>query len=153
MVLQHLVQRPSILISIQPDATRSPVLGRIIKREFEILTTIHEVMYIAAGLHEGDASDFVLPIHKKIADIDCTKHLFGDLWHLTKPREERTVWDLIEEMEDNLNAIVPPRSTKKDRNEVPGLKFPSMLTSVYENSKRKLPGKGMTWAAMKILAG
>ena len=123
--------------------SRNPVLKRIIQREFEIVTTVHEVMYIAAGLHEGDASDFVLIIHKKIGDVNTTKHFFADLWHLVNPREERTVIDLIEQMEGDLCSIVPPKTDSEiDRNEVPGLKLASMLKPLYEKSQRKLPGKG-----------
>ena len=125
---------------------RNPLLARIVEREFEILTTIHEVMSIASGIDEGDASDFVLIIHKKIANIDTTKHLLGDLWHIMNPREERTVWDLVERMEKDLVVIVPEEKIDEyDRNEIPGLKLKTMLKALYMTSKRKLPTRATNW--------
>jgi len=121
---------------------RNPPLARTIKNEFEMLTTVQEIMYIASGLNEGDPGNFVIIVHKKMRNIDITKHLFGDLWHLVNPGEERTVWTLIEKMEEDLNVIAPQASRfEPDRNEIPGLKLVSMLKSLYETTQRKLPNK------------
>lgn len=123
----------------------TPGLARVIEREFEILTTIHECMSIAADLSESDASDFILVLQKRVRDVDITKHVVGDLWHLVSPTQERAVWELVESMEEQLNAIAPKddNAVKEahDRSAVPGLRMDEFMAMHYIESKRKRPVK------------
>ena len=118
-----------------------PALKKIIEVEFDFLTTIYELMCIAAGLSNSDASDFILVMHKRIRDIDLTKNAVGDLWHLVNPTEERTVWELVESMEDTLLAVAPTDITQaqqaQDRSQVSGLRMDEMMAMVYLDSRRR----------------
>lgn len=122
-----------------------PALRKVIEKEFEILTTMLELMSIAAEITDSDASDFILVMHKKIQDIDLTKHAVGDLWHLVNPTQERAVWELVESMEDTLLAVVPPDASlaqqAMDRSQVPGLRLDEMMAMHYIDSKRRRPVK------------
>lgn len=122
-----------------------PSLGRHIEKEFEILTTIHECMAIAGGQSESDASDFILVLQKRVRDIDITKHVVGDLWHLVAPTQERAVWELVESMEMELTAIAPTDDAAyreaHERSSVPGLRLDEMMAKLYIDSKRKRPVK------------
>mmetsp|Transcript_17217 Transcript_17217/g.34525 ORF Transcript_17217/g.34525 Transcript_17217/m.34525 type:complete len:635 (+) Transcript_17217:1-1905(+) len=122
-----------------------PALRKVIEKEFEILTTMHELMSIAAAVTNSDASDFILVMHKRIQDIDLTKHAVGDLWHLVNPTQERAVWELVESMEDTLLAVCPPDASLAkqalDRAQVPGLRLDEMMAMHYIESKRRRPVK------------
>jgi len=118
-----------------------PALSKVIEKEFSVLTTLEELIRIAAGLSESDASDFIVVLHKQIKDINITKQVVGDLWHLIQPTEERTVWELTESLEESLIAVCPPDTSKiaQDRMTVPGLRLDETLAKLYIESKRKRP--------------
>ena len=122
-----------------------PALAKVIEKEFEVLTTVHELLRIASELSESDASDFILVLHKRIKDVGITKHFVGDLWHLVQPTQERAVWELVESLEETLIAVSPPDEsaarTAHDRMNVPGLRLDEMLAKLYIESKRKRPVK------------
>lgn len=118
-----------------------PALGKVIEKEFEVLTTLQELIRIAIGVSNTDASDFIVVLHKRLKDINITKYVVGDIWHLVQPTEERTVWELTESLEATLNAVCPPDNSKiaKDRTIVPGLRLDQTLAKHYIQSKRKRP--------------
>lgn len=123
-----------------------PALTKVVDKEFEVLTTIHELLCIAAGLSESDAGDFVIFLHKRVKDVELTKHYVGDLWHLVKPTEERAIWEMVESMEDTMNAVCPvdasdPATNMHDRMNVPGLRLDEMMVNIYMKSKRNRPVK------------
>lgn len=128
---------------------RSRPLARIIEKEFAILTTIHEIMAIAAELTEGDPSDFILVVHKKIKNFEVTKHFIADLYHLVNPAQERAVSDIVAGMEDDLNALtqmaIANNTPDKERMVVPNLQLGAVLEKLYDESKRKLPTGKQNW--------
>ena len=112
-----------------------PSLKKNIEKDFEILTTIHELLSIAAGFSVSDAEDFILVLQKRVRDVGITKHIVGDLWHLVAPTEERYVWELVESMEEQLMAIAPADDTLalevNDRSYIKGLRFAEMTFELY----------------------
>ena len=84
-----------------------PSLRKNIDTDFEILTTIHELLSIAAGFSVSDAENFILVLHKHVRVVGITKHVVGDLWRLVAPLEEQHVLQLVESMEKNLLVIAP----------------------------------------------
>jgi hypothetical protein len=120
-----------------------PALSKVIDKEFEVITTIEELIRIAANLSDSDAGDFILVLHKKIQDIDVTKHVIGDIWHLIQPTKEKSAWDIVESMEEKLNTLVPSegKSSNFDRMNVPDLRLAEALAKVIISGKRKRPTK------------
>ncbi len=118
-----------------------PALVKVIEKEFSVLLTLQELMRVAAKLSESDASDFILVLHKRVKDINITKHVVGDLWHLVQPTEERSVWEITESLEESLLAVCPPEPAKTagDRLNVPGLRLDETLAKLCIESKRKRP--------------
>jgi len=118
-----------------------PALSKVIEKEFQVLTTLQELFRIANGISDSDAGDFIVVLHKQVKDINITKHVVGDLWHLVQPTEERTVWELTESLEQTLIAVCPPDNSKiaHDRMNVPGLRLDETLAKLYIGSKRKRP--------------
>lgn len=118
-----------------------PALSKVIEKEFHVLTTIEELIRIAIGISETDASDFIIVLHKRLKDVNITKYVVGDIWHLVQPTEERTVWELTESLEQTLLAVCPPDNSKiaNDRMNVPGLRLDESLALHYIQSKRKRP--------------
>jgi hypothetical protein len=118
-----------------------PALGKVIEKEFQVLTTVQELFRIAIGVSDTEASDFILVLHKRLKDVDITKYVVGDIWHLVHPTEERTVWELTESLEETLVAVCPPETSKiaNDRLNVPGLRLDETLAKHYMESKRKRP--------------
>jgi len=129
-----------------------PALSKVIDKEFEVITTIEELIRIAADLSESDASDFILVLHKKIQDVDITKHVVADLWHLVQPTKEKAAWDLVESMEEKLNTLFPTEGKIpiNDRMNVPGLRLNETLSKLLMAGKRKRPTK--SGSMEKILA-
>ena len=122
-----------------------PTLNRVIEREFDFFETVHEIMSIAAGLSDSDIRDFIYAFQRRIQKFDITLLVVGDLYHLINPSEEKKVYEIIKEEEDDLraeedeNAIDP----EKDRATVSGLRLDIMLKKHIEDSKekkRKRPG-------------
>lgn len=118
-----------------------PALSKVIEKEFHVLTTIEELIRIAIGVSDSDASDFIVVLHKRLKDVNITKYVVGDIWHLVQPTEERTVWELTESLEQTLLAVCPPDNSKiaNDRMNVPGLRLDESLALHYIQSKRKRP--------------
>merc|ERR1719491_573813 len=121
-----------------------PALTKLIEKEFEVLTTVQELMRIAAaGESEDNARDFIVVLHKVIKDINITKHVVGDLWHLVQPSEERAIWEITESLEDTLNAVCPEQDAllarRTDRLNIAGLRLDETLAQLYLRSKRRRP--------------
>jgi hypothetical protein len=118
-----------------------PALSKVVEKEFSVVTTIQEIIRIAAGQSDSNAEDFIVPLHKRLKDINITKHVVGDLWHLVQPSEERSIWELIESLETTLIAVCPPEPAHvaRDRMNVPGLRLDETLAKLYIESKRKRP--------------
>lgn len=132
---------------------RMPSLKRVIEKEFEFFTALYELISIAAGLSDSDASNFIIVVHKLLmGNIDLTKHFVGDIWHLVNPQEEKGIWELIDSMEEQLEAIAPKSEAAirkaMDRQQVPGLRLDRMMADLYLQSKRKLPIKSSTFEKM-----
>lgn len=139
-----------------------PTLKKNVDKDFEILTTIHELLSIAAGISVSEVEDFILVLQKRVRDVGITKHIVGDLWHLVAPTEERYVWELVESMEERLTAIAPPDDALalevNDRAYVKGLRLDEMAVKLIIKSRRNRPIKasavenivknwGKTWFA------
>lgn len=127
---------------------KMPALKKNIEKDFEILSTVHELMSIAAGLSISEAEDFILVLQKRVRDVSITKHIVGDLWHLVAPADERFVWELVESMEQQLVAIAPADDALSlevnDRSYVKGLRLDEMSVKLYVKSKRKRPVQSTT---------
>ena len=121
-----------------------PSLGRIIQSEFEVLDTVHELLSIAAGVSSSTDRDFVIFLQKRVKNLPITKLVIGDLWHMVKPQEEKAIYELIEEMEEELMAVAPNDETAFDvalaRQTVPGLRLDQELARLCDQSKRSRPG-------------
>lgn len=124
-------------------ALRMPALGMKVEREFEVLTAVQELMRIAVGLTDSDASDFILVLHKSIRNTTITRYFVGDLWHLMMPTEEKAVVYLMDDMDDTLSALSAPREEdfSQYRMIVPGLEIDKSFGKVYAQSKRRRPEK------------
>jgi hypothetical protein len=118
-----------------------PALNKVIEKEFSVLETIQELIRIASGISDFEASDFILFLHKRLKDVHITKHVVGDLWHLVQPTEERTVWELTESLEESLLKVCPPLPShqQKHQRSLPGLRLDETLAKLYIDSKRKRP--------------
>ena len=117
-----------------------PALGKVIEKEFEVLTTIMELMRVATGHSESDAGNFIVVLHKRVKDINITKHVMGDLWHLVRPTEERDVWELTQSLEASLLAVTPPETAiSQKRMNLPELRLDQSLAQLYINSTRNRP--------------
>jgi hypothetical protein len=132
---------------------RMPTLSRVIEREFEFFTSFHELLSVAAGQSESEASNFTIVVHKLLmGNIDLTKHFVGDLWHLMNPSQEKEIWEVIDEMEMTLEAIAPKNEEAirkaMDRQQVPGLRLDRMMAELYVESTRKLPIKSASLQKM-----
>ena len=125
--------------------TDMPALGKVIEHEFEILTTIHELMSIAADVSVSEVSDFILVLHKRVRDVEFTKRCVADLWHLVAPTNERVIWEAMELMEEQLLAVAPHDESlarsARSRSQVPGLRLDVMMYEVFSKGKRKRPVK------------
>lgn len=121
-----------------------PTLNRVIEREFDFFEAIHEIMAIAAGISSGDIRDFIYAFQRRIQKYDITKMIVGDLYHLVNPSEEKKVYEIIQEEEEDLKAEEDENATdpQKDRSTVPGLRLDIMMKEHIEASKekRKRPG-------------
>ncbi|KAL3793738.1 hypothetical protein ACHAW5_008530 [Stephanodiscus triporus] len=115
------------------------LLKKNIEKDFEILTTIHEILSIAAGFSVSDAEDFILVLHKHVRVVDITKHVVCDLWWLVAP-EELSVLQLVESMENHLLVIAPDNETLEskdhDRAYVKGLRFAEMTFELYATANK-----------------
>lgn len=126
-------------------AESMPTLGRIIEKEFSILEAVLELLSIASGISKSDAQDFILVLQKRVRNVQITKFIVGDLYHLVQPAEERTIYELIDTMEEEMAAVAPTdeqaASMAHDRNTVPGLRTDEMMAHHCDESKRNRPLK------------
>lgn len=127
-------------------AEAMPTLARAIEREFKLLEAVFELLAIAAGISKSDAHDFILVLQKRVRNVPITKFVVGDLYHIINPVEERGVYELIDGMEEEMNAVAPTdeqaASSAKDRGSVPGLRMDEMMAKhCTDNKKRNRPLK------------
>jgi hypothetical protein len=108
-----------------------PSLKKNLEKDFEIITTIYEILNIAAGFSVSDAEDFILLLQKHVRNVGVTKHIVSDLWHLVAPTEARYVGELVESMEEQLMAIAPREREPYDRAYVKGLSLAEMTFKLY----------------------
>ena len=115
-------------------AKQMPSLKKNIDKDFEILTTIHEILSIASGLSMSEPSDFILVLHKHVRDIVLTKQIVVDLWRLVDPWKELHVLQLVE-LNNNLLMIAPDDDAitleANDRANVKGLCFIDMVFELF----------------------
>ena len=115
-------------------ATQMPSLKKNIDKDFEILTTIHEILSIASGLSMSEPSDFILVLHKHVRDVVLTKQIVVDLWRLIDPWKELHVLQLVE-LNNNLRMIAPDDDAitleANNRANVKGLCFIDMVFELY----------------------
>jgi len=121
-----------------------PSLNRAIANEFEILDHIHEMMSIASGNSSSSERDFIIVLQKRIQNITLTKYLVGDLYHLLGPSGERTIYELVDSIEEELLAVAPDDEQAVDiclaRQTVPGLRLDQELAKLFDKSPRTRPG-------------
>jgi len=121
-----------------------PALKRAVPEQFEILDTVHELLSIAAGLSQSSDRDFVILLQKRIRNIPLTKLVVGDLWHVVSPTTEKDIYEKIDVMETELNAVAPNDKEAFDvalaRRTVPGLRLDQELARVCDESRRSRPG-------------
>jgi hypothetical protein len=114
-----------------------------VENEFSFLEAIFELISIAAGISKSDAQDFILILQKRVKNIYITKLVVGDLWHLVNPAEERDIYDVIDGMEDTLNAVAPidekAIQIAQARETVPGLRMDEMMAKHVDDDKRRRP--------------
>jgi hypothetical protein len=129
-------------------ASSFPALKRTVDNEFEALETIHELLSIAAGTTQSSTRDFILFLQKRVRNIPITKYVVGDLWHLMNPKDEKSVYDMIDTMEEELKAIAPTDEgamvSAQDRKTVPGLRLDQVLAKLCDESTRNRPGLNKT---------
>ena len=125
-----------------------PALKRAVPAQFEILDTIHEIMSIAAGFSQSSDRDFVIMLQKRIRNVALTKLVVGDLWHAVDPNTEKDIYDKIDVMETELNAVAPNDPEAFDvalaRQTVPGLRLDQELARTCDKSRRNRPGYDRT---------
>jgi Exocyst complex component Sec6 len=126
-------------------AETMPTLERVIEKEFTLLESVIEIVSIAAGVSKSNAHDFILVLQKRVRNIGITKFVVGDLYHLVNPQEERSVYELIEGMEEEMTAVAPndeqAATSAQGRNTVPGLRTDEMMAKHCDESKRNRPLK------------
>ena len=125
-----------------------PALKRAVPEQFEILDTVHELLSIAAGLSQSSDRDFVIMFQKRIRNIPITKLVVGDLWHAVNPTAEKDIYEKIDVMETELNAVAPNDAEAFDvalaRQTVPGLRLDQELARLCDESSRSRPGLNRT---------
>ena len=113
-----------------------PSISQILDEQFEILDIIHELLSIAAKHTDSNTHDFVFMLQKRIRSVHITKLVVGDLWHLIRPSEEREVHELLDDMEENLQILVPTDEyaieITENRKTVPGLRLDQAIAMVYD---------------------
>ena len=125
-----------------------PALKRAIPAQFEILETVHELLSIAAGISQSSDRDFIILLQKRIRNIALTKLVVGDLWHAVNPYAEQDIYEKMDVMETEMNAVAPNDSEAFDvalaRQTVPGLRLDQELARICDDSRRNRPGYDRT---------
>jgi Exocyst complex component Sec6 len=119
-----------------------PTLTRVMETEFGLLDAVLELLSIAAGLSKSDAHDFILVLQKRVRNVQITKFAVGDLYHLMKPADERSVYELVDTMEEEMQAVAPndekAMAAAQDRMTVPGLRVDQMMAKhIHENTRNR----------------
>ena len=129
-------------------ADHYPALKRAVPEQFEILDTVHELLSIAAGLSQSSDRDFIIMLQKRVRNIPITKLVVGDLWHAVNPTAEKDIYEKIDVMETELNAVAPNDAEAFDvalaRQTVPGLRLDQELARLCDESLRSRPGYNRT---------
>jgi len=125
-----------------------PALKRAVPQQFEILDTVHELLSIAAGVSQSSDRDFIILLQKRIRNIPLTKLVVGDLWHAVSPTTENDIYEKIDVMETEMNAVAPNDAEAFDvalaRQTVPGLRLDQELARTCDASRRSRPGYDRT---------
>jgi len=105
----------SSLVSFITSTPDSPLVT-FIKNKFDFLKLIHEVMSIAASdvcsSSQRNLSDVILSINRTLMDVNLTKRLLLDMWHLMNPAEKETLWDFMSAMDRRMRTQVQQITTK-----------------------------------------
>jgi hypothetical protein len=121
-----------------------PALKRAVPQQFEVLDTVHELLSIAAGVSQSSDRDFIIMLQKRIRNIPLTKLVVGDLWHAVSPGTEEAIYEKIDVMETELDAVAPNDREAYDvalaRQTVPGLRLDQELARTCDESRRARPG-------------
>lgn len=131
-----------------------PALERVIESEFEVLRTVLDLLVIAAGFDEDTSPiDYLPVIQKNIRNINITRFMIGDLWHLVNPTGEKDLYAIIEENEAQLKAF-DIKDDHIDAEHVDStLQLDRVVIEVVGNSSRKRPLKGDTAKQMGDMFG
>ena len=131
-----------------------PALERVIESEFEVLRTLLDLLVVAAGFDE-DASpiDYLPIIQKNIRDINITRLMIGDLWHLVNPAGEKEIYAVIDENEAQLKAFDFKEHHVDQEHIDPSLQLDRVVIDVVSNSSRKRPLRGDTAKQMGEIFG
>jgi len=73
-------------------------------------------------------------------DYDITSAVMGDLYHLVNPSEEKQIYEVIKEMEEDLKSLEtdkPVQSEDDKHFNVPGLRLEILLRKHIDESKDK----------------
>ena len=119
-----------------------PILQSVIETEFHLLITVQEIMRIAAELSDADPYHFIIVLNKIVKDVDMTRCIVGDLWHIVKPSNERMAWKLTKSMRDTLIDIWLNEEvlySGQERLIHPELHIGNILSKHYRESRRKRP--------------
>jgi hypothetical protein len=121
--------------------SQMPSLKRNIEIDFEPLSTIHELLSIAAGFSVSNAEDFIFVLQKRVRDVETIKKIVSDLWHLVAPSEDRYVSELLTFVENKLMLIAPVDDVGLDDNDrahVAGLSLAEMTFDLYLKADERI---------------
>lgn len=125
-----------------------PALQRVINAEFEIMTNIFAILYLAA--HDGDDPQDHFPgLQKAIKNVNICRFVIGDLYHLVAPDKERGIYELFEAHEEQLRVFERDDSDVDEQFVDDTLQLDKIVITVIGLSKRKCPIKGETLKAME----
>mmetsp|Transcript_1033 Transcript_1033/g.2225 ORF Transcript_1033/g.2225 Transcript_1033/m.2225 type:complete len:857 (-) Transcript_1033:13-2583(-) len=91
-------------------ADRFPSIENTVAKEFSLLDTVYECLHVAAGLSKGSKRKSILLLLRKIEDVEYTKLVITDLWHLVAPHKERSLSQLILTLEEDMLLIMPEKN-------------------------------------------
>jgi Exocyst complex component Sec6 len=120
------------------DSENKP-LREAIDREFDFFETVHEIMAVACGVSHDDIQHYIWAFQTRVKKFAITYAVIGDLYHLVNPSEEKAVYDIMKQMEEDLmdEEDKSPPDPNKAHSTVEGLCLVDMLTKFVESSKEK----------------
>lgn len=121
-------------------AGKMPILQNVIETEFHLLITVQEIMRIAAELSDADPHHFIIVLNKIVKDVDMTRCIVGDLWHIVKPSNERMAWKLTKSLRHTLMDVCTNEevvNSGQERLIHPELHIGNILLKHYRESRRK----------------